>query len=149
MRQVSNFVQYVAVWWWTVKTIGSSYSCELWVPDITHVHGNNWNCYKQNKQQSLAYSENTMWVHSVHCTIVFSANQGFTATLCLIQPSWITCPNQNWNIKCMQQRTKPRLLENSTKQYTGIRVKRSKTAKHILKVLCGTLPKHVALLKRA
>jgi hypothetical protein len=149
MRRVSNFVQYVDVRWWTVKAIGSSYSCELCVPEITHVHGNNWNCYTQNKQQSFPYSENTMWVHSFHCNTVFSANQGFTATLCLIQLSWITCPNQNWNIKCMQNRIKPRLIENSTKQYTGITVKWSKTAKRMLKVLYGTLPKHKASLKRA
>jgi len=48
----------------------------------------------------------------------------------------------------MQHRIKPRLMENST-EYTGITVKWGKTAKHILKVLYGTLPKHMALLKRA
>jgi hypothetical protein len=49
----------------------------------------------------------------------------------------------------MQHRIKPRLMENSTKQYAEITIKWSKTAKHILKVLYGTLLKHMALLKRA
>ena len=48
----------------------------------------------------------------------------------------------------MQHRIKPRLMEKQYQQYTEITVKWSKTAKHILKVLYGTQPKHMALLKR-